>query len=149
MERPAKLLTTAKINGKDVSFFSPPHDEPDFIWVDLEELVLAFLPAADAKRLVKHAQNFFPGHRSVATARNGDRIATIACHAMAQGVCSFIDVLNGHEKATDDGMNGPAFREYCIASADVENSHGSLSIQDIGKAFRNNGGPFMRGIPGD
>jgi hypothetical protein len=145
-ERPAKFLAKASINGKGVSFFTPPHDEPDFVWVDIEELALAFMPEADAKRMVAAAQTFVPGHRAVATVANGPRIATIASHVMAQGFCGMIDHLNGHTNVREEGLNGPAFTDYCLASADVEADHGTLSFEDIGKAFRNSGGPFMRGF---
>ncbi|AYD02225.1 hypothetical protein [Neorhizobium sp. NCHU2750] len=142
----SKFLATAEINGKPVSFFTPPHDEPDFLWVDIEELAGAFLPEADAKRMVQHAQNLFPGQRSVATATNGDRIATIACHSMAQGFCGFIDHLNGHNVEEDGAMHGPAHIAYCFASADMEIEHRPKSFEEIFAAFKNNGGPFMRGL---
>lgn len=139
-----KKVGEATIRGKQVSFFAPPHSEPDFLWVDVEELAVAFLPEADAKRMVSHAQQFDPDNRAVVTAKNGDRLATIMCHAMAQGLCGFIDHLNG-----DAREHGPAYKDYCLASADMEDEHGTLSgLADIIKATRNNGGPFMRGFKG-
>lgn len=136
-----KKVGEATIRGKQVSFFTPPHSETDFLWVDIEELARAFLPEKDVARMVSHARNFDPNGRAYSTARNGDRIATIVCHAMAQGFCGFIDYLNGHGRKN---MEGPAYKDYCVASAKVEADHGSLTFEDIFKAFRNNGGPFMR-----
>lgn len=45
--KPAKILATTEINGKPVSFFTPPHAEPDFPWVDVQELAAA---SAQGKR---------------------------------------------------------------------------------------------------
>lgn len=146
MLKPAKFLAKATINGKEVSFFTPPHDEPDFLWVDIEELARAFMQEADAMRMVKHSQNLFKGSRTVTTAPNGDRIATIGSHAMAQGLCGFIDLLNGHENARDEGFNGPAHTKYCFATAAVSNEHAPMSFEEIFAAFKNPGGPYMRGL---
>lgn len=140
----ANKVGEATIRGKQVSFFAPPHSEPDFLWVDVEELAKAFLPRAVARRMVKHAQQFSPGHRAVVAVKNGDRIATIMCHAMAQGFCGFIDYQNGDGR----DMEGPAYAEYCVAAAKIEADHGALSFDGIFKAFHNNGGPFMRGFKG-
>lgn len=144
MTTPATFVAKAIINGKEVSFFTPPHNEQDFLWVDIEELVKAFMPRSEAKRIVKLSQAPFKGKRMVATARNGDRIATIGCHAVAQGVCGLIDHINGHDNSPDDGMDGPAYMEYCIASANVGNEHKPKSFEEIFTAFHNNGGPFTR-----
>lgn len=143
MPKPSKLLTRAMIDGKPVSFFSPPHDEPDFPWVDAEELASAFLDAEAAARLTQHAQAFDGENRTVATAVNGDRIATIICHAMAQGLCGAIDHWNGHAPSED---GGPAAKAYGIAAAVTAADHWPLSFPDIIAAFHNNGGPFMRSM---
>lgn len=81
-----RFLTRADINGQPVSFFSPPHTAPDFPWVDVEELAAAFLDVDAAKRMVQHAHNLDRDSRPVTTARNGDKIATIFPHALAQGL---------------------------------------------------------------
>jgi len=131
----------ATIRGKQVSFFTPPHDEPDFLWVDMEELAKAFVPRRDVKRMVEHARGFSSDARAYSTARNGDRIAIIVCHAMAQGFCGFIDQMNGHGRK----MQGPAYNDYCFASAHMEIEHApKRTFDDIMAAFHNNGGPFMR-----
>ncbi|WP_454914959.1 hypothetical protein [Xanthobacter sediminis] len=143
----SKKIAEATIRGKQVSFFTPPHNEPDFLWVDMEELARAFVPEKDVARMVSFARQFDPDGRAYSTARNGDRIATIVCHAMAQGFCGFIDHL---ADGGGDDMQGPAYTDYCLASADVENEHGSLNtIDGIVAAFHNNGGPFMRGMKDD
>ncbi|MCL7998001.1 hypothetical protein M8994_07070 [Brucella sp. 21LCYQ03] len=81
--KPAEFLANYTINGKEVSFFTPPNDEPDFLWVDIEELAQAFMPDEDAKRMVQHSHHLFEGERCVATVKNGDRIATVVSHAIA------------------------------------------------------------------
>lgn len=140
--RPAKVLTVADINGKPVTFFSPPHTAPDFPWVDVEQLAAAFLDDEAARRMVTHAQNFDRRHRSVVTAVNGDRIATIFCHAMAQGLCGAIDQWNGFAGGDDDD-DGPAFKEYCLAAGITAAKHWPLDFPDMIHAFRNPGGPFL------
>lgn len=140
----SKFLARTEINGSAVSFFSPPHAEPDFPWVDVEELAAAFLDAAPAKRMVEHAHNFDREHRPVTTARNGDRIATIIPHAFAQGLCGAIDQWSGFV-ASDDDDGGPAFSAYCLAAGKVAVEHWPLDFEQIIHAFRNQGGHFLRG----
>lgn len=146
MLKPAEFLAKATINGKEVSFFTPPHDEPDFLWVDIEELARAFMPDEDAKRMVHHSHQLFEGERCVTTARNGDRIATVVSHAMAQGFCGFIDIMNGHDAENAEEPNGPAHWAYCIASGKVGAEHAPKCFDDLFAAFKNQGGPFMRHI---
>ncbi|WP_454917448.1 hypothetical protein [Xanthobacter sediminis] len=137
----------ATIRGKQVSFFTPPHNEPDFLWVDMEELARAFVPRRDVKLMVEIARKFAGGNaRAYATARNEDRIATIVCHVMAQGFCGLVDRLAGY----GEEEHGPAHTDYCFASADIEIKHGpKRGFEDIFAAFHNVGGPFMRGLKYD
>ncbi|CDN96057.1 hypothetical protein [Agrobacterium tumefaciens] len=141
MIKPAKFLATGKLNGKDVSFFLPPHDEPDFIWVDIGELAAAYLPEAEAVKLVRVAQALTAtsGFRPVSTAANGDKISTIGSHPVAQAVCRVIDVANGNTEE-----NGPVFLDYCFMSADLEYDHRTLGMTGIIAASKNQGGPFLR-----
>lgn len=144
MTRPAKLICSKDINGRKVSFFSPPHDEPDYVWVDFEELALAFLPAAKATRMVQLTQKSREGSKGITTALNGPRIAMIACHAVAQGFCMMIDHVSGQDGGRG-GDRGPAFTDYCLASAEVEADYGHLTIQGYAVASENIGGPFAYG----
>lgn len=140
-----RILTAAEINGKQVAFFSPPHSEPDFPWVDVEELAKAFLPRSAAKRMVQHAHRFSREEgQSTATARNGNKIVTIIPHAMAQGLCGAIDQWNGFVKNDDD--TGPAHDAYCTAAGHVAAEHWPLSLGDMIRAFHNPGGPFLKGF---
>lgn len=143
-------LGAAIINGKSVSFFEPPHkDGPDFPWVDMKELAGAFLPAEDAARMVHYAQHFGEGgQRAVTTAPNGDGIATIGCHAMAQGLCGFIDQRNGFVPADPDD-HGPAHWAYSIAAGRFAAEHWPLSLAGVFHAFAHNGGHFMEGVGDD
>ncbi len=141
----ARLLTKADVNGKGVSFFTPPHSEPDFPWVDIEELAAAFLDAEGAKRMVQHTQNFDRDQRPMATAPNGDRIATIVPHAFAQGLCGAIDHWNGCGRNDEEDEAGPAHQEYCLVAGTVAADHWPLSFEEIFHAFKNPGGPFLRG----
>ncbi|WP_314712913.1 hypothetical protein [Sphingobium yanoikuyae] len=140
----AEILARAEINGKLVTFFSPPHAEPDFPWVDVEELARAFLDDGAAKRMVQHAQNFDRDNRPVTTAQNGDRIATIIPHAFAQGLCGAIDQWDGFIPDEEED-NGPAHWAYCGVAGRVCADHWPLSFEQIFQAFNNQGGPFLRG----
>lgn len=139
-------LGSQPINGADVSFFSPPHDEPDFIWVDLQALARAFLPEEDAARMVKHAHRFDDACRPAQTAVHGDRIVTIVSHPMAHGFCSYIDETNGYVLANDGWDNGPAALAYIVAMADAQHNFMPLGFDGLAKAFNNAGGPSMRGL---
>ncbi|MCR6671460.1 hypothetical protein [Devosia ginsengisoli] len=140
-------LGTATINGKSVSFFEPPHkDGPDFPWVDVKELAGAFLPPDAAIRMVEHAQRFGgDGERVVTVTRNGDDIATIICHALAQGLCGFIDQQNGFAPADADDA-GPVHWQYCIAAGRFAADHWPLSFEGIIHAFHHGGGHFMQAL---
>lgn len=139
---PAKLLTVATVNDAPVSFFSPPHDGPDFPWVDVKELVSAFMPdIKSADRFVQHVWNFHPGARVCTTATNGAKIVTIIPHNMAQGLCDAFDEIGGFD--TDEDDHGPRFREYCLCAGIAAADHWPLSFKDMAIAFRECGGPFM------
>ncbi|WP_416463237.1 hypothetical protein [Sphingomonas sp. VDB2] len=142
MTTPAKILTRAEVNGKPVTFFSPPHSAPDFPWVDVEELAAAFLEADAAKRMTQHAHNFDRDNRPVTTAQNGDRIATIVPHALAQGLCGAVDEWSGFVSTDDE--DGPAFVAYCRTAGKVAADHWPLSIEQLIYAFNNPGGPFLK-----
>lgn len=142
---PSVFLTRADVNGHPVSFFSPPHAEPDFPWVDVEELAGAFLDAEAAKRMVQHTQNFDRENRPMTTTSNGDKIVTIVPHALAQGLCGAIDQWNGFVLEGEDGA-GPAHDAYCTAAGHVAAEHWPLELEQMLHAFRNSGGPFLKGM---
>lgn len=138
-----RFLARADVNGKSVSFFSPPHAEPDFPWVDVEELAAAFLETEAAKRMVQHAHDFDRDNRPVTTARNGDKIATIIPHAFAQGLCGAIDHWNGFAEK-DEYDTGPAHNAYCQTAGHVALDHWPLDFDQLIHAFHNHGGPFLK-----
>lgn len=138
-----RFLATADINNQSVSFFSPPHTEPDFPWVDVEELAAAFLDVEAAKRMVRHAHNFDRESRPVTTARSGDKIATIIPHAFAQGLCGAIDQWTGFVGQEEDDT-GPAHDAYCAAAGRVMADHWPLELDQLIHAFHNPGGPFLK-----
>jgi len=140
-----RLLTSADVNGRDVSFFSPPHPQPDFPWVDVEDLAAAFLDAEAAKRMVQHAHAFDRDKRPVTTARNGDKIVTIIPHALAQGLCGAIDQWQGFV-GKDEDDTGPAYDAYCRAAGVVAADHWPLDFDQMIYAFRHPGGPFLEGV---
>lgn len=49
----------------DVGSELPPHDEPDFPWVNIEELAGAFLPEKEAKRITQATPHFSDGKRAI------------------------------------------------------------------------------------
>jgi len=132
------------VNGKSISMFTPPHPQPDFLWVDAEELAAAFLNAEDAKRMTQHAQRYGDDVRAVVTVPNGDRIATVMCHAMAQGLCGAIDHWKGF-KPKDDHDTGPAHNAYCLAAGRFMADNWPLSFEGMIHALRHPGGDFMKG----
>lgn len=131
------------VNGKQVSVFKPPHDEPDFPWVDVEELARAYMPKGAAREIVKKTHRFGGDVRSCVTVKNGDRIATIICHAMAQGLCAMIDFTKGHRGEDEDG---PCWREYALALGKFTASNYPMSLDQMVHAFKNPGGKFLRGV---
>lgn len=133
-------LGEISIKGRAVSMFAPPHDEPDFPWVDIEELARAFLPRSAAKRMVSHAQQFEGDTRACATSRNGNRIATIVPHALALGLCGAIDQWSGHKGDSE----GPAHLEYCLAAGRFAADKSPMTIDALIHAFHNPGGRFLR-----
>lgn len=137
----AEKLGEATINGKQVSFFSPPHDEPDFLWVDIGELTRAFLPRDASRKMVAMTQRFDKGGRVATTARNGAKVATIVSHAIAQAMTGAIDQLCGH---AEDG--GPCQSEYCRQAAYFTKDNSPMSLEQLVAAHKNVGGPFLRGI---
>lgn len=139
----SRLLARTDINGQQVSFYSPPHSEPDFPWVDLEDLASAFLEGDAAKRMVQHAHNFDRDNRPMTTVRSGDRIATIVPHALAQGLCGAIDQWNGFV-GKDEDDTGPAYDAYCRAAGHVAADHWPLDLDQMVQAVRNPGGPYLR-----
>jgi hypothetical protein len=141
----SRFLGTKPINGTEVSFFSPPHDGPDFLWVDVKELAMAFLPEDQANRMVGLAQSFGQEGRAVETTTHQDRIVTIAPLPIARGMCDLIDRLNGYvPDETSNWLNGPCALAYVVASSDAQFDYCPLGLQGIGDAFKNQGGPYMR-----
>ncbi|KQV39173.1 MULTISPECIES: hypothetical protein [unclassified Rhizobium] len=142
----ARFVGVVEIKGKPVSFFSPPHEEADFLWVDLEQLAQVFVPEDAAKRLVKHSHNFGVASRPTEAAVRDGKIVTIVPHPMAQGFCAFIDQQEGHiELQEDEWSLGPANLEYVKAFADAHSKFMPLSFEALAAAYRNQGGPHIRG----
>lgn len=147
MSTQAKFVGAYEINGKPVSFFTPPHDEPDFLWVDVEGLAKAFLPRAAARKMIKLSHKFETETR---LARHDERVVTIMCHAMAQGMCGAIDQdQHGYVKADDEWGGGPSETAYSIAAGRMMADHHPLPFSQLAKAFHNQGGPFMRDMRGE
>lgn len=143
----SKFVNAVEINGKMVSFFSPPHDEPDFFWVDIYELANAFLSNDAAQTLVNHAQNFDRTNRAAETAAHNGRIVTVISHPLAHGLCGAIDGWNGHTDALEgEWGGGPAFLAYSVAAADIMRGHYGGGFSELMAAFKNQGGPSMQGM---
>ncbi len=140
----AKKVGEITVNGRQVSMFTPPHDEPDFMWVDMQELARCFMSANEARKAVEMARQFGGDQRTYDMAANGDRLVVIVPHAMAQGFCGARDASEGW---TAEDENGPHTNAYCIAAGVFNADHGpKLSFEQIVSAFHNQGGPFLRGI---
>lgn len=139
----AEKLGEATINSKQVSFFTPPHDEPDFPWVDAYELARAFFPKAKAKEITERTKRFSKRASAVRTAKNGAKVSIIMCHAMAHGLMMVVDFENGF-RGKDEDDTGPAFQEYSIAAGRIAADKLDMSFEDMLHAFKNPGGPIMR-----
>ena len=64
----SKHLGSIAINNREVGFFSPPHDEVDLVWVEVEELARAFLPKDAARKILRMSQEFDRKSRAAETA---------------------------------------------------------------------------------
>lgn len=137
-----RLVATWPINGQSVSFYEPPHHEPDLLWVDGQQLAAAFLDP-DAARILFQMTQRHPERSGAQRVRSGDRLVTIMCHPMAQGMCMAIDEVNGHPE------DGPAFDAYCRAAAKVHQKHWRLPLDGLFAAFHNAGGPVLRKTESD
>lgn len=146
MQRHDTKLGDITINSKSVSVFRPPHDDPDFPWVDVQELAQAYLPEVEAARIVTMTHAFGGDTRACVSVKSGDRIATIICHAMAHGLVGMIDFKNGHRGELEEG---PAHREYSIALGVFAADHWPMSFAEIKHAFKNPGGKFLQGVRSD
>lgn len=148
MSAKSQFLGTKEINGREVGFFTPPHNEPDFVWVEAYELARAFLPHDAAQRMVSHAQNFDRENRAAETAARGPKIVTVIPHAVAQGLCSAIDQLNGYvEKEDEEWGGGPVNTAYCVAAGHaLRDFMPRMSFEGLIAAFHNQGGPNLRGL---
>lgn len=135
-------LGTIALNGKPVTVFKPPHSEPDFPWIDVEELAGAWLSPAEAKAIVKMTHKYNAGSRPYTVVRNGSRVATIVCHALAQGVCGSIDHKHGWAGYEDE--SGPVATAYATTLAAFAKVHWPLPLEDMLHAFQNPGGKFLR-----
>jgi hypothetical protein len=145
----AKFVGSRVINGATVSFFTPPHDEPDLLWVDFVQLARAFLPEEDAVRFLRHSRNFgLDGATPAATARRGDEIVTIVSHPVAQGFCGYVDLRNGVKVSDDDWGGGPAGVAYAVAMGTAQNEFAPMSFEQMGAAFHNAGGPSLGRLRG-
>lgn len=133
------------VNGHQVSVFKPPHNEPDFPWVDVAQLARAYLGDEGAPRVLAMTKRFGVDQRAYAVAQNEDGIATIVCHALAQGLVGMIDHKNGWR---GEGDEGPTHREYCMAFGVFAAKNWDMSFDDIFRAFRNPGGDYLRGKKG-
>lgn len=146
-KKKAQYVGSSEINGQSVAFFSPPHDESDFLWVDLEQLTRAFVSEETAIQLVKTSHQLGRLKRPTATAHHNGRILTIVCHPIALGVCGVIDHKQGYVSASDsDWNNGPAALAYIKTLAEAQETFAPLSFEQMFAASANEGGPFMRGF---
>lgn len=149
MATKAKFVGMKEINGKSVSFFTPPHDEPDFLWVDVAELAKAFLPRSAARKLLRHSWSFARdmGDRPAQSAINGSAIVTIIPHSMAQGLCGAIDEINGEARGDDEWGGGPAETKYSVAAGHaLHDFMPGMGFEGLFKAYHNVGGPFLRSV---
>lgn len=146
MTHKARFLCNQSIFGRTVSFFLPPHGEPDFLWADMEELVRAVSPDSPPGEMLYRLQAINEPMRKTTTAAHDGRIVTIAPTPVAQGFCIFVDVMNGHadlDRSTH--LSGPANTAFTYALATAHGRYCPLSREALAAAVVNQGGPYCRG----
>jgi len=141
MTRKAKFLCKQSIFGRHVSFFLPPHGEPDFLWADMDELVHAVSPDSPAGEMLYRLQAVNGDSQKTATVSHDGRIATIAPTPVTQGYCIFVDVMNGHaDLNSPNHLQGPANTAFTYALAMAHNQYCPLSGEALAAAVFNQGG---------
>lgn len=147
MTRKAEFLCKQSIFGRHVSFFLPPHGEPDFLWADMEQLVRAVSPNSPPGEMLYRLQAINSQIRKTATVAHDGRIVTIAPTPVAQGFCAFVDLNNRHVDLNGDAwLSGPAVVAFSYALAAAHAQHCPLSREQLVEAVLNQGGPFFRGV---
>lgn len=115
---------------------------PDFLWVDGLQLARAFLDGGSALLMLRGMQRTDSPSASRVVAGD-DNLATIISHPIAQGLCGAIDAAK--DRIDQDG---PAFDAYCRAAATMNRLHWPMPISGLIAAYRNAGGPGLRGKNG-
>ncbi len=142
----ASFLCTRPVFETGVSFFLPPHGEPDFLWADMDQLVRAVSTNGPSSDMLHHLQAVNDPRRKTTTIAHEGRIVTIAPTPVTQGFCVFVDIVNGHADLTGDlWLSGPASMAFAKALADAHADHFPLSLETLTAATFNQGGPFCRG----
>ncbi|MDC9808403.1 hypothetical protein [Rhizobium binxianense] len=131
-----RFLGTVEINGQAVGVFTPPQ-EPDFIWVNIDELAAAISSdSATSKMLSKFARNV-PFLKPLTMAVHGSRLVAIGPNQLAQGLCACIDQRNGYKVANPDEWNaGPLTLKFLVAAADAQEAYAPLSFAGMLTAFK-------------
>lgn len=128
MKMPKKIIEAA-INGHPVSFYEPPHHEPDLPWVEGKRLLYSFA----VKGCVRVSHSSLYGLTS-----RGGAAGDLICHCSAAGMCDVLDRRSG--SAT---IGGRAFSAYTEALLEAVAAYG-LTGEDFLKALDNAGGPIWR-----
>lgn len=128
-------LTTVLVNGRGVAFYPPPAHAKDLLWVDGMQLLCAFMPQVMAETFFRGVRQLEKGNGYQAV-RNGDAIATIISHTVAEGMLASYDVYCGHSF-----NDGPAAEEYCRACAVVLQEHWGMSAVAMLAMFANDATP--------
>lgn len=143
----ALFLCRQPVFGVEVSFFLPPHGEPDFLWADMDQLVRAVSADGPSSDMLYHLQAVNDPQRKTTTIAHENRIVTIAPTPVTQGFCVFVDVVNGHvDLSGDSWLSGPASMAFAKALADAHSAYCPLSLEALTAATFNQGGPFCRGV---
>ena len=78
-------IHAAAVDGGRLRFHRPPHDEPDFAWLVLDDLLdLLDLTPDGRQHLLRSIQTDWPGHLRTIATRDG--VHTIMPHFMVQGL---------------------------------------------------------------
>ncbi|MBB2678674.1 UNVERIFIED_ORG: hypothetical protein M2312_002178 [Rhizobium esperanzae] len=141
MKSKSHFVGPMDINGHAVSFFTKPHSEPDFLWIDIEQLTRAVTADREAaQRLFEFARGIPFLKRPMAMAAHNGRLVAIGSGQLAQSLCACIDASNGYKAADAEGWNaGPLTLKCIVAIADAQEAYAPLSFVGIAQAFKQQG----------
>ena len=143
MKTKARFVGAAEMEGSSIAVFSPPHNEADFLWLSLEDLMRALLPLVKPGRAKPELRTPLLAREKAA---HSGKIVWIVPHPVAQRLCAALDSWNGHKEAMGSNvLTGPAVKAYIEAMLIAHKRYMPFGMKGLQAAFENQGGPQVRG----